>query len=86
MKSEVFSFIKQNRKKYDIIFAGPPYALETIDTIPDLIFEKKLLNPNGWFIHETSAKHSYTNHPRLFHVRNYGGTFFHFFREDDTTE
>src|SRR3954466_7645916 len=31
IKSEVFRFIEQCTETFDFIFAGPPYALETID-------------------------------------------------------
>src|SRR6476660_4421920 len=31
LKSEVFRYIAQCQQKYDLIFAGPPYALATID-------------------------------------------------------
>ncbi|HEY8387900.1 MAG TPA: RsmD family RNA methyltransferase, partial [Parasegetibacter sp.] len=50
VKSDVFRFIQQCNRQYDMIFAGPPYALQTIDEIPKLIVEKNLLLPGGWFI------------------------------------
>src|SRR4051812_14916458 len=31
VRSEVFRFIDQCNEKFDFIFAGPPYALQTID-------------------------------------------------------
>jgi hypothetical protein len=41
---DVFQFIANCQEQYDtILFAGPPYALETLDTLPDLIFEKKMI-------------------------------------------
>ena len=44
VKMDVFKFIEQCTEKFDFIFAGPPYALTTIDELPKLIFEKQLLN------------------------------------------
>ena len=41
VKSDVFRFIESCKEKYDFIFAGPPYALTTIDELPKLIFEKR---------------------------------------------
>jgi len=84
VKADVFSYIRHCSRTFDIIFAGPPYKLDELDKIPALIFEKKLLNENGWFILETSPHHSFANDPRLFHVRNYGDTHFHFFRHEET--
>jgi 16S rRNA (guanine(966)-N(2))-methyltransferase RsmD len=80
---DALQFVKTCREQFDIIFAGPPYALDSIDTIPDLIFEKDLLAPNGWFILETSPRHDFTGHKNLLEVRNYGQTHFWFFAKED---
>lgn len=76
---DVFRFIEHAQDQYDYIFAGPPYALATIDTIPDLIFEKQLLRPEGIFVLEHNPHHDFLNHPHLVDVRNYGKTIFSFF-------
>ena len=51
VRSDVFRFMERCSEKFDFIFAGPPYALQNIDDLPKLVFEKQLLNPDGWFIH-----------------------------------
>ena len=38
VRSDVFRFIENSKQKYDLIFAGPPYALATIDELPKKIF------------------------------------------------
>ena len=43
VKSDVFRFLQQCSEKFDFIFAGPPYALTTIDDLPKIIFEKKAI-------------------------------------------
>ena len=43
VRSDVFRFMDQCTEQFDLIFAGPPYALQNIDDIPKKIFEKKLL-------------------------------------------
>ncbi len=78
---DVFRFLDIGSGQYDYIFAGPPYALPTIDTIPDRIFEKKLLQPGGLFVLEHNPQHEFVNHPNLVDVRHYGQTYFSFFRE-----
>lgn len=86
LKMDVFRFINSCSEKFDLIFAGPPYALENIDELPELILTtKKLLKPDGWFILETSPKHKYPNHPHLFRVKNYGETHFHIFTAETVT-
>ncbi|MEN9447551.1 MAG: hypothetical protein RJA25_841 [Bacteroidota bacterium] len=79
---DAIQFAKNCTQQFDLIFAGPPYALEVIDEIPNIIFDKKLLNEDGIFILETSPKHNFTEHPHLLEVRNYGQTHFWFFTND----
>lgn len=81
-KSDVFKFLKYNKEKFNIIFAGPPYSLETIDELPEIVLSKNILKGGGWFILETSPKHQFNDHPQLLQVRNYGQTHFHFFSEE----
>ncbi|MBU6343526.1 MAG: RsmD family RNA methyltransferase [Bacteroidetes bacterium] len=77
---DVFRFIDHNTSQYDYIFAGPPYALPTIDTIPDLIFEKHLLLPDGIFVMEHNPHHDFYDHPHISDIRKYGKTIFSFFK------
>lgn len=79
MKSDVFRFIESTTEKYDFIFAGPPYALTTIDDLPKLIFEKSLLNEGGWFILEHTPRNNYKVFPNYLREKNYGTTIFTIF-------
>src|SRR5688572_25633161 len=56
VKMDVFKFIEQSPDKFGFIFAGPPYALTTIDDLPKKIYEKQLLAPNGWFVLEHTPR------------------------------
>jgi len=87
IKSEVFKFIQTCQEQFDFIFAGPPYALQTIDELPRLIFEKKLLKENGWFILEHTPRNDYQQFPYFKWARNYGTTVFSLFvNQFHTTE
>lgn len=80
VKSDVFRYLQHsNIGTFDIIFADPPYDMNGIDKIPDLIFEKNLLNPEGWLILEHSKKYKFNHHPRFREMRNYGAVHFSFF-------
>ena len=81
IRMDVFKFIEQCTEKYDFIFAGPPYALTNINEIPELIFEKKLLNKNGWFVLEHTPRNDYKTFPYYKSERNYGTTVFSTFIE-----
>lgn len=79
IRSDVFRFIDRCPEKFDFIFAGPPYALQNIDELPRLIFEKQLLNENGWFILEHTPRNNYENYAHFQSSRNYGTTVFSIF-------
>ncbi len=79
IKSDVFRFIDTCTDKYDFIFAGPPYALATIDNLPLKIFEKELLNPGGWFVLEHTPRNDYKKFTHYKTERNYGTTIFSIF-------
>jgi 16S rRNA (guanine966-N2)-methyltransferase len=77
--SDVFRFLKNTRDQYDFIFAGPPYALETIDQIPQYVVDGHLLKENGWFVLEHTPRNRYTGYPLFATERNYGTTIFSIF-------
>lgn len=83
VKSEVFKFLENCTDKYNFIFAGPPYALKTIDDLPVIIFEKDLLLKNGWFVLEHTPANNYEELPHFKNVRNYGTTLFSIFKNEE---
>jgi len=82
LKMDVFKFIDQCNDQFDLIFAGPPYALKNIDDLPELIFEKRLLNNEGWFILEHTPRNDYKTFAFYKTERNYGTTVFSIFIEN----
>jgi len=79
IKMDVFRFLDTNTDAYDLIFAGPPYALKNIDDLPVIVREKKLLKQNGWFILEHTPANNYEKFPWFKSSRNYGTTIFSIF-------
>ena len=79
VRMDVFKFIDQCSDTYDFIFAGPPYALGTIDMLPVKIFEKKLLNKGGWCVLEHTPRNDYSTFEHYTTQRNYGTTIFSIF-------
>lgn len=82
VKMDVFKFIQSCTEKFDFIFAGPPYALTTIDELPVQVFDKQLLNPGGWFVLEHTPRNNYSQFPFYKAERNYGTTVFTTFVEN----
>ena len=79
LKSDVFRYIDNCTTQFDFIFAGPPYALTTIDELPVKIFEKKLLKPDGWFVLEHTPRNDYKKFEHYKTERNYWTTIFSIF-------
>jgi len=79
LKMDVFAFLQNCSQSYDFIFAGPPYALGTIDELPKIIVFKKLINPGGFFVLEHTPRNAYEKFEGFSFVRHYGTTLFSFF-------
>lgn len=86
VNADVFKFIERSVVQYDFILADPPFQMPAIETLPNLIFERNMLVPGGWFVLEHSYQHSFETHPRFLQQRNYGGTFFSFFEMPESGE
>ena len=79
IQMDVFSYLNTCTETFDFIFAGPPYALNTIDDIPKIIVSKNLIAPEGFFVLEHTPRNDYTSFAGFSFQRNYGTTVFSFF-------
>jgi 16S rRNA (guanine(966)-N(2))-methyltransferase RsmD len=79
IQGDVFRFIPSCREDFNLIFAGPPYALDKLAHLPALIFEHALLRPKGWFVLEHSSAHNFDDHPGFLQKRHYGQAIFSIF-------
>jgi len=79
IKTDVFKFLEGCNLQFDFIFAGPPYALSTIDELPKIIFENGLLKPKGWFVLEHTPRNDYKAFEKYSFEKNYGTTIFSVF-------
>lgn len=79
IKGDVFRFIQTVNGSFGFIFADPPYALNRMDELPRLIFEKNMLEHDGIFVLEHDYRHSYETHPNFMRAKKYGDTIFSFF-------
>ena len=79
LKMDVFSYLNTCNESFDFIFAGPPYALGTIDELPKIIVEKNLIAEDGFFVLEHTPRNHYEKFEGFSFMRNYGTTLFSFF-------
>ena len=87
IRGDVFKFLSACRQKYDLIFADPPYALEQLPTLPDIILgsqpsevSRQILKEDGWLVIEHGKDTDFTSHPRHIETRTYGSVHFSFFQ------
>ena len=82
IKTDVFKFFK-NKVKVDVIFADPPYSIDTkkLNLIIKLVFNNQVLNENGTFILEHYKKIDFTEHKNFKETRTYGDSSFSFFEQ-----
>lgn len=79
IRTDVFRYIKTCRLQYDFIYADPPYDLQALPTLPNLIFEQRLLKEYGLFVLEHSKSNTFQAHPHFIEQRTYGSVNFSFF-------
>ncbi|MCD4789405.1 MAG: RsmD family RNA methyltransferase [Bacteroidales bacterium] len=81
IRSDYRIFLKHTHNKWDLVFADPPYNMEDIEEIIFLVFEKDILNKNGWLIIEHSRNIDFSDYRGYFDHRVYGKVNFSFFRK-----
>ena len=81
VRGDVFNYLLNTKKKYDVIFADPPYDFETAQflKIVDLVFTNKILNEDGVLIVEHSKHTDLSKHKNHRYDKRYGGNVFSFF-------
>ncbi|MFI3286992.1 MAG: RsmD family RNA methyltransferase [Rikenellaceae bacterium] len=80
IRSNVFTFLKSSfAESFDVIFADPPYDMEALDTVPDLVLEKGILSEGGTLIFEHSSEFDFSAHPRFVSMKKYGSVHFSLF-------
>ncbi len=79
VKGDVFTFLGSHRGQYDVVFADPPFHLDSVDRIPDLVHQAGLLGEEGVLIvehHEKTDPSQWAGYQR---TRQYGTIHFSFF-------
>jgi 16S rRNA (guanine966-N2)-methyltransferase len=78
-KADVFKFLRGEKKTYDLIFADPPYEMENIPDIHQLILQANLLKEGGLLIIEHGPRTKLQELPGFLEQRKYGNVNFSFF-------
>jgi len=81
-RADVFKYLEKSHSTFDVIFADPPYELENIAEIHELVFKQNLLNEDGWLIIEHGPKTDLSNKLNYVETRKYGNVHFSFFAQN----
>lgn len=82
IQADVFRFLNTCQKKFNLIFADPPYSHEKMVKMPSLIFSKDILTENGLVIIEHDKYTNFSEEEFHQETRKYGNVNFSFFRKD----
>ena len=80
IRMDAFQYIQKATGTFDLIVADPPYDMPRLGQLPALIKQSNLLKEGGWFILEHNQMHQFDQHEDCFMVKNYGKTYFSYFR------
>lgn len=81
VRGDVFRFLKTCHRRFDLVFADPPYALEQLTTLPSLVVDGDLLSPGGIFVLEHGKQNDFSAHPQFVEHRAYGSVNFSIFKQ-----
>ncbi len=75
-------YIQSSRNSFDVVFADPPYALESLKEIPNKIFAGTLVAPDGYLIIEHPTRYVFENNAswQVAVQKTYGNTTVSFFQ------
>ncbi len=80
VRHNVFDFLDICSRKFDLIFADPPYNIDGFNTIPDKILSKNIIEENGCLVVEHPSRFNFKEHPQFLKEKKYGSVHFSFFK------
>lgn len=79
IRADIQQFVGRTERRYDLIFADPPYKYEGYVSLVQTILERELLKENGTLIVEHGKETNLSNMEGYEFTRNYGNVHFSFF-------
>lgn len=80
VKGDVFRFIGSCTRKFDIIFADPPYDLPNLPELPGLILNSGMVKEGTIVVVEHSKHNDFSGLPQFMQHRTYGKVNFTIFQ------
>jgi 16S rRNA (guanine966-N2)-methyltransferase len=86
LKQDVFRFLRDPGKPFDLVFADPPYDLENLTHLPDLILNDSVLHAHGILVLEHGKRTDFSGHTHFLQMRSYGNVRFSFFQRMQSSD
>jgi 16S rRNA (guanine966-N2)-methyltransferase len=81
IRAEILQFVSRTERRYDLIFADPPYKYDGYVDLVNKILERELLNDHGLLIVEHGKETNLSFISGFQFTRNYGNVHFTFFKK-----
>lgn len=79
IKGDALKFIDTCIKKFDVIFADPPYDMPDFASVPQKVLASQMLNPGTVFVIEHNKHYDFSSLPGFREHRAYGSVNFSIF-------
>ncbi len=79
VKGDVFKFLDSCTRRFDLIFADPPYDLPRFADVPRLVLDSPVMGPGSIFVMEHPREHDFSALPHFMQHRAYGKVNFSIF-------
>jgi len=78
-RAEAIKFVQRAYRKWDVVFADPPYEFDGHQELVNAVFEQKILEEEGMLVVEHARETNLEAHPNFVERRKYGNVHFSFF-------
>jgi 16S rRNA (guanine966-N2)-methyltransferase len=81
---DAMMYLSRTRSQFDLVFADPPYRFAELAAVPDIVFAKKVLAPDGFLMmeHTTDLHFKSTAAYRIGPEKKFGRTLVTFFQSN----
>lgn len=66
IRGDIYAYLEQAGREFDVVFADPPYELPEIERLPDVIGRSGVLRKGGWLVMEHRSSSSVEPDPAMF--------------------
>jgi 16S rRNA (guanine(966)-N(2))-methyltransferase RsmD len=86
LKTDAFKYLESVQQSFDFIFADPPYSLNDLPRIPEIVLERHLVREGGVFVMEHARQQDFSSLPHFWQRRTYGSVNFSIFQQKTITD